>query len=111
MNQVKYQVTLSIDGNHSVAVTGDDQEAVNQGLAWARGIYLKLQERAQGSGSPGASQAVAGVHHELPRPAHTPICANHHLPMVSVSGQRGPFWSCHERTDDGRFCSYRPPQA
>ena len=40
-----------------------------------------------------------------------PVCAVHHIPMVQMHGKHGPFWSCHERMDDGSFCSYRPATA
>jgi hypothetical protein len=36
-----------------------------------------------------------------------PICAMHNVPMVEVQGKKGPFWSCHQKTD-GRWCTYRP---
>jgi hypothetical protein len=39
-----------------------------------------------------------------------PVCAVHNTPMVLQPGKRGSFWSCHERTADGGFCSYRPPR-
>jgi hypothetical protein len=33
MSQVRYQITLSIAGNHSVSVSADDQASINEGLA------------------------------------------------------------------------------
>ena len=46
MPEAKYQITLCVNGNHAVSVTGDDPTSVKDGLAWSRGIYLKLKERA-----------------------------------------------------------------
>ena|SRR5438093_137580 len=36
------------------------------------------------------------------------ICEVHQIPMVRVEGKRGPFWSCHQRNADGRFCNLGP---
>ena len=111
MSQVKYQLTLSLDGNHSVSVTGDDQEAVKQGLAWARGIYLKLQEGPKQSMAAASLQAAETSSHQITLPEQQPpTCAIHNRPMVSVNGRKGQFWSCHERLDDGSWCPYKPPR-
>src|SRR4051794_7520265 len=103
MAQLTYQVTLAIDGNHTVAVSGDDPVAVNDGLAWARGIYLKLKQRSAAVSSPaGASEITQAYHHDI-RPLETeqpPTCAIHKLPMTRMNGKRGAFWSCHEKLDD-----------
>lgn len=37
-----------------------------------------------------------------------PICGIHHKPMSLVKGPRGPFYSCHEKLEDGSFCPYKP---
>ena len=37
-----------------------------------------------------------------------PICGVHQIPMVRVNGREGPFWSCHEKNEDGSWCSYKP---
>ena len=37
-----------------------------------------------------------------------PICENHQTPMVRVKGKHGPFWSCHQKDNDGNWCDYRP---
>jgi hypothetical protein len=110
MSQAKYQITLSLDGNHSVSVTGDDPTAVKEGLAWARGIYLKLQEKAQPSQPRGAELSTPTTHHHDLSPAErAPDCAIHHQPMTWMN-KNGGFWSCHKRLDDGSWCPYRPPK-
>lgn len=38
----------------------------------------------------------------------TPICAIHKKPMSKVQGNKGAFWSCHEKLEDGSYCPYRP---
>src|SRR4051812_45776975 len=97
MTQAQYQITLSLDGNHSVSVTGDDPTAVKEGLAWARGIYLKLKERSAAVSSypgtsdtsPPAPSASTVYHHDISPPEAAPICAIHKQPMVKVNGTRG----------------------
>jgi hypothetical protein len=37
-----------------------------------------------------------------------PICGIHNLPIVKVQGNRGEFWSCHQKNADGSWCNYRP---
>ncbi len=111
MSQVKYQITLSITGNHSVSVSGDDQQAVKEGLIWARGIYLKLQERAQQDSAASSLQSSGVVSHQITTPEQQPpTCAIHDRPMVSVSGKKGLFWSCHQKLSDGTWCPYKPPK-
>jgi hypothetical protein len=39
MAQSKYQVTLSVEGKHSVSVASDDPAAVTEGLVWAQATY------------------------------------------------------------------------
>ena len=108
MSRVEYQITLSIDGNHSVSVTGDDPASVNDGLAWARGIYLKLKERSEGNGSAavGAPEPAGAAPAASPTP---PACPIHLKPTTLVNGKREPFWSCHEKGPDGGWCSYKAP--
>jgi len=109
MAHATYQITLRLDGNHSVSVSGDDPTAVKDGLAWARGIYLKLQERAKQTSSVSPLQTSQPVTHESTTPEQQPpTCAIHTTPMVSVNGKQGQFWSCHEKLQDGSWCPYRP---
>jgi hypothetical protein len=109
MAQVTYRITLSVSGDHAVSVSGDDPVAVNDGLAWARGIYLKLKERAEPS-LPTSSTTPPVDHHDHTPPEPAPMCAIHHRPMVQVQGSKGTFWSCHAKLEDGSWCPYRPPK-
>ena len=114
MTTTKYQVTLSVDGKHAVSVQSDDPAAVTEALVWAKKTYgqlgrlpqtpLQAAVRDEDTASDGA--ALDADESEEP-----PTCAVHAQPMVRVSGRRGDFWSCHEKNDDGSWCSYRPPQA
>jgi hypothetical protein len=110
MANATYQISLRLDGNHSVSVSGDDPTAVKEGLAWARGIYLKLQERAKQHPAAPALQTSETVSHQITADTQQPpTCAIHNQPMVSVNGKKGPFWSCHEKLSDGSWCPYRAP--
>jgi hypothetical protein len=110
MATTTYQVILSTDGKHTVLVTTDAMPATDTAIAWAKATYERLVKRY-------------GLKHEQRQPAaqldgpdagedvQVPECAVHHVPMVRVEGKYGPFWSCHERGEDGSFCSYRPTGA
>ena len=101
MAQVTYEVKLSLDGNHSVVVRSSDPSQMPVGIAWARATHAALAARySDDPASDDESHDIA--------PTEPPICGVHDIPMVRVEGKNGPFWSCHERDDEGRFCSYRP---
>src|SRR4051794_16748419 len=97
MTNTVHKVTLSVDGNHSVSVHGDDPVEVQESLAWAKGIYLKL---------PAGPMEKGGGH---PRGA-PPLCELHQVPMIWQQGRKGYFWSCHEKNADGSWCDYKPIQ-
>ena len=101
MANTTYQVTLATDGRHSVTVSCDDPKETNVAVAWAKATYEALAER-YGHIQFKDPKAEAGEPHAAP------VWAVHDVPMVRMEGKRGPFWSCHQRTEDGSFCSYRP---
>ncbi len=96
MTQTTYQITLSIDGNHSVSVSGDDPTELSDALAWAKGIYLKLDALAQKQ------------HEDEPPEGDPPLCELHQVPMTWQKGRKGHFWSCHQKNPDGSWCDYKP---
>ena len=96
MAETKYQVILFVNGNHSVSVTSDDPAALTEGLVWAKKTYQTLASRAA------RKSREQGEEEEIP------VCEVHDVPMVRQEGKYGPFWSCHQRNEDGSFCSYRP---
>ena len=59
-----------------------------------------------------AVNAQTTYHHDItpPAPQLPPTCAIHNKAMVSVNGKKGPFWSCHEKLQDGSWCPYKPPR-
>ena len=101
MAQVTYEVKLSLDGNHSVCVRSADPSQMQLGIAWAKATHAALSAR-YGEASVNADEPQDEL------PAEPPICGVHDIPMVRVEGKRGAVWSCHERDEQGRFCSYRP---
>ena len=104
MANTTYQITLAVDGRHTVTMTTDDAADTKAALACGRALYEALLKRY---GAPEPTQGVSAEDADAGR-AETPMCAVHEVPMVRMEGKRGPFWSCHQRTEDGSFCSYRP---
>jgi hypothetical protein len=100
-------VTLATNGDHTVSVSSDDSAAVTDALVWARDTHRKLlrfprpprQESHSVSSRNGTPEADS---------IEPPVCEVHQIPMVRVEGRRGAFWSCHQRNEDGSFCSYKP---
>ena len=101
MAQITYEVRLALDGNHSVVVRSADPSQMNVAIAWAKATHAVLAARYSDTIAEGSQAAADG-------PTEPPTCGVHDIPMVRVEGKNGPFWSCHERDDQGRFCSYRP---
>src|SRR5688572_16791384 len=109
MATTTYQVVLSTDGKHTVIVTTDELPTTENVLVWAQTTYERLVQqygRKQAGRQRSEQQPVA-----LAPGGEVPECAVHKVPMVRVQGRYGPFWSCHERTENGSFCTYRPPGA
>jgi hypothetical protein len=59
---------------------------------------------------PAAPTEAAKVPETVPQQAR-PVCPVHGKPMWHQQGKHGWFWSCHQRDEDGSYCSYRPGQA
>ena len=107
MANTTYQITLAVDGRHTVTVTTDDAADTKAALTCGRGLYEALV-KCYGVPEPAPAVSPDGADAAT---AETPMCAVHEVPMVLMQGKRGPFWSCHERMADGSFCSYRPMTA
>lgn len=102
MAQTTYQITLSTGGKVAVTVTAEDPAEMKAALDWAQLAYKNLVDNQGKKGGQPQVQVQEQQEEE------TPICAVHQVPMVRVKGKYGYFWSCHERTEDGSFCSYKP---
>ncbi len=97
MNKTTYQVEMSTDGRHKVMVTVEDPAGTDAALAWARGTYAKLLRGETPSTNPAQDASD-----------EAPTCAVHDVAMVLVQGKQGEFWSCHQKNEDGSWCSYKP---
>ena len=100
INKTTYQIEMCTDGKHKVIVTFEDPAGSKAAIAAARGIYSQL---LRDEDPPEAATQADSFDEE-----HPPICGVHQIPMVRVNGSRGPFWSCHEKNDDGSWCKYKP---
>lgn len=100
MSATTYQISISTGGKVAVTVTTEDPAEMKAGLAWAQLAYRNLLEKQDGIDDQ--------PHTQEQQEEETPICAVHRVPMVRQKGRYGYFWSCHERNEDGSFCSYRP---
>lgn len=95
-NRPLYQVTMSTDGNHKVTVTIEDPAGTDAALAWAKATHAKLLRTDD---QPESSRDDVD---------EAPECQVHRLPMTRVQGRMGPFWSCHNKNQDGSWCNYKP---
>src|SRR6476660_3618727 len=104
MTDIEYQVTLSVDGNHQVTVSGSDKRQVKEALAWSKQVYDKLRERAQRNSPTPTSLPQVGARPQIDQVEQAPTCAIHQLPMTQMHGRKGAFWSCHQKLQDGSWC-------
>jgi hypothetical protein len=107
MPKLIYEMILSHDGKHSVSVKSDDPRALQEALPLAKQLQAGLSEvEGSASATPQISQPRT-PQPDLQQP-QAPLCGVHSTPMNQVQGKHGPFWSCHQRTLDGSWCTYRP---
>jgi hypothetical protein len=114
MNRATYEVTLTVDGRHSVSVQSDEPAAVTEGLVWAQDTYKKLIRLAQSQQVKPSREAAttaleSASYQRVDAETEAPICGVHGIPMIWQKGRKGYFWSCHEKNSDGSWCSYKPP--
>lgn len=70
----------------------------------------QLREAAADQESVAFNEAILHKLAESQKNGPVPLCEMHQIPMVRVKGKHGPFWSCHQKDDDGNWCDYRPGQ-
>ncbi len=99
MAQTTYQVTISTGGKVAVTVSTDDPAEMKAALAWAELSYKHLASRGQRDDQPKVQEQQG---------EKAPICAVRHVPIVRQKRDYGCFSSCHERKEDGSFCSFKP---
>ena len=110
MSKVVYELSLSHDGKHSVSVKSNDPLALQAALPLAKRLQAGLSEVDE---SPSLTPPIRQPHAPQPdlQQPQAPLCGVHSTPMTQVQGKHGPFWSCHQRTLDGSWCTYRPARA
>src|SRR4051794_37193928 len=104
MNQLTYHVGMGADGKPLVTVSSENPEAAAQAIPWVKQTYARMAT---------ANAAVTREPEQLTVAAATdqePRCQVHNVPMASVNGRHGAFYSCHTKNPDGSWCSYRPPK-
>src|SRR3982750_2612111 len=102
MATITYQVPPASGGKPAVSITSEDPDAAREAIPWVAQTYATLLKDARAIPRP-ATTVVA-----QPAAGEPPTCAVHQLPMLRMSGRKGPFWSCHERLPGGKWCEYRP---
>src|SRR5215207_7071299 len=107
MGKVIYGMILSHDGKHSVSVKSDDPRALQEALPLAKQLQAGLPRSDE---SPCPTPPISQPRPQQPdlHRMQAPLCGVHSTPMTEVQGKHGPFWSCHQRTLDGTWCTYRP---
>src|SRR4051794_6953471 len=102
MNQLTYHVGMDADGKPKVSVSAADPVAAANAIAWVKETYKRLADAPSVREPEQLTVEVATD--------QTPACQIHHVPMASVNGRHGAFYSCHIKNADGSWCSYRPPR-
>ena len=106
MPKVVYEVTLLPADQHSVSIKSDDPLSLKDALPLAKKIQQRLSELEQ------PEEAKANIsqsnHTEARERSQAPTCPIHSHLMSRVSGRHGEIWSCHKRTEDGSWCTYKP---
>src|SRR5712691_10892503 len=96
-----YQIEMSTDGKHKVVIKIEDPAGTDAALAWARATYAKLLR----DDDLAASQSQAKSTESVIDDDDPPMCGVHDVEMILVRGRKGPFWCCHEKNDDGSWCT------
>jgi hypothetical protein len=104
MADTTYQIILSTDGKHTVIATTDDRLEAKNAMAWVSTVYDQVVQRY---GLKHEQYTKNGEPREENGGDAVPVCGVHHRPMERVNGKKGPFWSCHERNEDGSWCNFK----
>lgn len=109
------ELYLSSDGKHTVHVSADTPEQLRDLVPAAKVLYREVvaefgtKVQPMPEATPDTSNGHAAVGKRIDtvaqaQAAAAPLCLVHQKAMVYRNGRRGPFWSCHERKPDGRWC-------
>jgi hypothetical protein len=93
MAKTTYLVIARMAGNFAmIGETKDKTETIDQ----------VIERAARPRGDANGKSATVEVQ------LQAPTCPVHDRPMVLMHGRRGPFWSCHQKSEDGTWCDYQP---
>jgi hypothetical protein len=111
------ELYLSSDGKHTVHVTAETREQMEELAPYARSLYERVLKQygtkpqmweaarsGQGNGHVTAekrSTANGAASH-----AGAPLCPEHERPMAYRQGRFGAFWSCPTKRPDGTWCMH-----
>src|SRR5713226_8164626 len=105
MADIKYAISVIVNGQHSVNIEADDPMIASRALEWLSQTYRV---------SPAPKRADEGAAPQVPlqvapqQEAQAPLCGIHQKRMTLMNGKRGQFWSCHEKMGGGSWCTFRP---
>lgn len=119
----KITIWLSTDGKHTVQAEVTDAAQGHEALAIVEELYDEIEGKygqkvdqwkktAEKPVAAPATQATSGFN------PNAPVCPIHKVEMVyrqsgisKTTGKAYPgFWACPEKSEDGKFCNYKPPR-
>src|SRR5947209_5447482 len=109
MSEIKYQVSVVVDGHHVVNVESDDP-IITSRVVESLGQTFRLSPLKRHADKPAAppQQQPTALRLTVPaQPSGAPVCQIHQKAMSWVN-KNGGFWSCHNRMQDGSWCKYKP---
>lgn len=103
------EVYLSTDGKHTVHLSAMSVEETERLLPEATRIYCGIAKEL-GTKPQLWESVMNGKSHggdALPKAASAaPICEIHKTALALQEGRRGRFWSCHRKSELGRWCTF-----
>jgi hypothetical protein len=109
MSEIKYTVSVVVNGQHVVNVESDDPiitSKVVESLGQTFRVSPLARRADEPAPAPRPKQAISAPLFAVPA-AQEPVCQIHGKPMAWVN-RNGGFWSCHNRMNDGSWCKYKP---
>jgi hypothetical protein len=106
-DDVLYQVSVTVAGDQKATIEAADPTTAQDAIAlFAQRFGAAVRPSAPVVPTP--VQQIQAAFAQPEKSQQAPTCAIHHQPMNLMNGKRGSFWSCHEKMDDGSWCSYKP---
>jgi hypothetical protein len=109
MKDISYEVSVLVNGRHSVKIESDDPTITSRALDWLTQTFHVPPAPRRADAPTTTAVPQPPLQMSAPQPATAaPICGIHHKPMKLMNGRRGEFWSCHEKMPDGGWCTFKP---